>query len=103
MDQELVKKIEEQISSGNIVLFMKGTKEQPMCGFSKAVVDVLNDLGVEFNDINILEDQDVRQGLKEYASWPTYPQLYINKELVGGCDIVFELYQSGELKQMLSQ
>lgn len=102
MDEQLQQKIKEQISSGDIVLFMKGTKNQPMCGFSKVVVDILNNLGVEFSDINILEDEEIRQGLKEYSNWPTYPQLYVNSQLVGGCDIIIELFESGELKELLN-
>lgn len=102
MDEILKSKIEEILSSNKSVLFMKGTKEQPLCGFSKVVVQMLQSLSIDFKDINVLEDEELRQGLKEYSSWPTYPQLYINKELVGGCDIIMELYESGELEELFA-
>lgn len=102
MDEQIKTKIETILSSDKTVLFMKGTKDQPLCGFSKVVVEMLQNLSVDFKDINILEDEELRQGLKEYSSWPTYPQLYIDKELVGGCDIIMELYDSGELKELFA-
>ena len=83
------------------MLFMKGEKENPFCKFSKATVQVLNDSGIDFEPFDILQDPDVRQGLKDYSKWPTFPQLYANGKLVGGCDIVKELAESGELKEEL--
>lgn len=100
---EVVERIEQQINSHPVVVFMKGAPDFPMCGFSGQVVQALKNCGVEFGYVNILEDQEVREELKNYSSWPTYPQLYINGELVGGCDIVVQLYESGELKPMLEQ
>ncbi|AFB31323.1 glutaredoxin-like protein grla [Rickettsia massiliae str. AZT80] len=93
--------IENEIKNNKVVLFMKGTKESPACGFSGTVVAILNKLGVEFRDINVLFDAELREDLKKFSDWPTFPQLYINAELVGGCDIARELYQSGELEKML--
>ena len=93
--------IENEIKNNKVVLFMKGTKESPACGFSGTVVAILNKLGVEFRDINVLFDAELREDLKKFSDWPTFPQLYINGELVGGCDIARELYQSGELEKML--
>lgn len=93
--------IENEIKNNKVVLFMKGTKEAPMCGFSGKVVAILNKLGVEFRDIDVLKDPELREALKSFSDWPTFPQLYINGELVGGCDIVAELYNNGELEKML--
>ena len=93
--------IKNEIKNNKVVLFMKGTKESPACGFSETVVAILNKLGVEFRDINVLFDAELREDLKKFSDWPTFPQLYINGELVGGCDIARELYQSGELEKML--
>lgn len=94
--------IENLIQNNNIVLFMKGYKEMPMCGFSGTVVHILRNLDVDFKDINILDDQEMRQAIKEYTDWPTIPQLYIKGEFIGGCDIIRELYSSGELKKILA-
>ena len=96
-------KIEEILSGSKVVLFMKGTQSFPMCGFSARACAILQDIGVSFKDINVLEDEDIRQGIKEYGNWPTIPQLYINKQLVGGSDIMMEMYQSGELQEMLKK
>ena len=96
-------RIKNEITSSDVVLFMKGTPVFPQCGFSAAVVQVLSQLGVKFKGINILEDADMRQGVKEFANWPTIPQLYIKGEFVGGCDIVKEMYTSGELADLLKQ
>ncbi|MEY3197132.1 MAG: Glutaredoxin [Pseudomonadota bacterium] len=101
MGQDTYKFIDDTIKNNKVVLFMKGAADFPQCGFSAAVVHVLNTLGVEFKDINVLTSDELRQGIKDYADWPTIPQLYINGEFVGGCDIVKELYSSGELKKML--
>ncbi|AFE54567.1 glutaredoxin 3 [Rickettsia typhi str. TH1527] len=101
MENKNLKFIQNAIKKNKVVLFMKGTKEMPACGFSGTVVAILNKLGVEFSDINVLFDTSLREDLKKFSDWPTFPQLYINGELVGGCDIVKELYQNGELEKML--
>lgn len=93
--------IRKEITSNDVVLFMKGTKKFPQCGFSAVVVSILEQLGVNFRDINILEDQELRQGIKDFSDWPTIPQLYVKGEFIGGCDIVKEMKQSGELEQLL--
>lgn len=98
---ELQSEITEQINSAPVVLYMKGTASQPMCGFSARAVGILNNLGVPFTDFNILEREDLRLGLKEFSQWPTFPQLYVNGDLVGGADIMVEMYQSGELATLL--
>jgi monothiol glutaredoxin len=104
MDDATRTRIEGILSSSTVVLFMKGTKSFPQCGFSATVVEILRRSGVaEFSDVNILEDPELRQGLKEYSSWPTYPQLYVNGKLVGGCDIVRDMYESGELAPVLGK
>ncbi len=92
--------IKETVTANNVVLFMKGTKTMPQCGFSQRVAGVLNFMGVEFADVNVLADDDIRQGIKDYSDWPTIPQLYVNGEFVGGCDIVTEMTLSGELDQL---
>ena len=96
-------KIREQITTDPVVLYMKGTPVFPMCGFSAAVVQILSQTGVKFQTYNVLDDADLRQGLKEFSNWPTFPQLYVDGELVGGCDIVREMYQSGELTQLFDE
>ncbi|MCE2992919.1 MAG: Grx4 family monothiol glutaredoxin [Alphaproteobacteria bacterium] len=103
MSNPTFERIESDLIGNDIVLYMKGTKDMPMCGFSGAVVMILTKLGVEFKDINILEDEELRQGIKEYTNWPTIPQLYVKKEFIGGCDIVKEMFLSGELIQLLSK
>jgi len=96
--------IRETVTSHPVVLYMKGTPQFPQCGFSGAIVEVLRQVGLrEVTVVNVLEDPEVRQGIKEYANWPTIPQLYINGEFVGGSDIVREMYESGELKTMLTE
>ena len=102
-DQSVNDRIKQQIGGDDVVLYMKGTPVFPMCGFSAAVVQVLSRTGVKYQSYNILEDQDLRQGLKEFSNWPTFPQLYIKGELVGGCDIVREMYESGELEGYLQE
>ncbi len=89
--------IKNEISSNQIVLFMKGTPVFPMCGFSAAVAKVLSDLGVKFSSVNVLESEEMREGIKQFSNWPTIPQLYIKEEFIGGCDIIKEMYESGEL------
>jgi monothiol glutaredoxin len=93
--------IRETIEKNDVVLFMKGTKMMPQCGFSSRVAGVLNFMGVEFADVNVLADAEVRQGIKDFSDWPTIPQLYVKGEFVGGCDIVTEMTLSGELDQLL--
>ncbi|KAJ0246972.1 Monothiol glutaredoxin-S14 [Hirschfeldia incana] len=95
--------LENLVKSEKVVLFMKGTKDFPMCGFSNTVVQILKNLNVPFEDVNILENEMVRQGLKEYSSWPTFPQLYIDGEFFGGCDITLEAFQSGELQEVVER
>lgn len=95
--------IQNYIDSNDVVLFMKGTKEMPMCGFSSRIVHILNTLKVNFLDVNVLENDDLREGIKIFSDWPTIPQLYIQGEFIGGCDITTQLYESGELQKMLSQ
>ena len=94
-------KIENLLNSNKVVLFMKGTAQFPMCGFSSRATAILQDIGVEFKDINVLDDEEIRQGIKEYGNWPTIPQLYVNKKLVGGSDIMMEMYQAGELQTLI--
>jgi len=94
-------RIEQLLNENQIVLFMKGTQSFPMCGFSSRACAILQDIGVTFKDVNVLEDEEIRNGIKEYGNWPTIPQLYINKTLVGGSDIMMEMYQNGELQEML--
>jgi len=98
---DINKKIKTIIDSNSIVLFMKGTPEAPQCGFSMAVSNILKHLNVKFEGINVLESDEIRQGIKVYADWPTIPQLYIKGEFVGGCDIVKEMFEKGELKELL--
>ena len=95
--------IRETVTANDVVLFMKGTKAMPQCGFSSRVAGVLNYMGVEFADVNVLENADIRQGIKDYSEWPTIPQLYVKGEFVGGCDIVTEMTLSGELDQLFEQ
>ena len=101
MENIVFDRIRKQIESNDVVLYMKGTAMFPQCGFSAAVVQILSQLGVPFKDVNVLEDSDIRQGIKDFTDWPTIPQLYIKGEFVGGCDIVREMYENGELQQLL--
>jgi len=98
---KIFEEIKIQISSNEIVLFMKGTKNFPQCGFSAMVIDILQNMKSEFKDINVLADDALRQGIKKYSNWPTIPQLYINSQFIGGCDIVRELYKNGELSNII--
>jgi len=103
MDLEAKKQeIDLTVKDNNVVLFMKGNKMAPMCGFSAHVVQVLNQLGVDFETRDVLTDEELRIAIKEYSDWPTLPQLYVHGEFIGGCDIVNELYQSGELKKIVA-
>ena len=94
--------IENEIKSNDVVLFMKGTPTFPMCGFSAATVEVLNKIGVKFESVNVLESDEMREGIKKYSNWPTIPQLYVKEEFIGGCDIVREMFESGELLELLN-
>ncbi|PHP27326.1 Grx4 family monothiol glutaredoxin [Limimaricola cinnabarinus] len=96
-------RIDEIVKSNDVVLFMKGTKTMPQCGFSSRVAGVLNFMNLDFRDVNVLEDNEIRQGVKDYSDWPTIPQLYVKGEFVGGCDIITEMTLSGELDQMFEQ
>jgi monothiol glutaredoxin len=100
---DAVEQIKKDIAENDVVLFMKGTPMAPMCGFSAAVVQVLNHLGVKYKGINVLADQDVRQGIKDFSNWPTIPQLYVKGEFVGGCDIVREMAEAGELQTLFKE
>ncbi|MGL4497109.1 MAG: Grx4 family monothiol glutaredoxin [Beijerinckiaceae bacterium] len=95
-------RIDAEVKANDVVLFMKGTPQFPMCGFSGQVVQILDYVGVPYKGINVLEDADIRQGIKDYSNWPTIPQLYVKGEFIGGCDITREMFQSGELQQMLA-
>ncbi len=94
--------IDNEVKANDVVLFMKGTPESPMCGFSGRATQILNTLGVPFKGINVLDSNDLRQGIKDYTNWPTVPQLYVKGEFVGGSDIMMEMYQSGELKTLMA-
>lgn len=94
-------KIDALLNENSVVLFMKGNQSFPQCGFSARACSILQDLGVKFKDVNVLEDEGIRNGIKVYGNWPTIPQLYINKKLVGGSDIMMEMYQSGELQDLM--
>ena len=99
---DVSEQIKNEIASNDIVLFMKGTPVFPMCGFSASVVQILTKLEFEFSSINVLDSNQMREGIKEYSNWPTIPQLYIKEEFIGGCDIVKEMYESGELLELLN-
>ena len=101
MDKTISDHIARDIKKNRVILFMKGTKQMPLCGFSAKVVNLLKDLEIDFETRNVLEDDELREGIKAYSNWPTLPQLYIHGTFIGGCDIVSELYESGELKELL--
>ena len=101
MDQQTKDFINNEIDSNEVCLFMKGTPDAPQCGFSMAISNMLKILEIKFKGVNVLENENLRQGIKEFSDWPTIPQLYIKKEFVGGCDIVKEMYENGELKNIL--
>ena len=103
MDENLKKKINAELEKSEVCLFMKGTPEIPQCGFSLAISNLLKHLQVEFKGINVLEDNDIREGIKQYSDWPTIPQLYIKGEFIGGCDIVKEMFEKGDLQKKLSE
>ena len=103
MDQQTKDLINKEIENNDVCLFMKGTPDAPQCGFSMAVSNILKILEVNFKGVNVLDNQQIREGIKEYSEWPTIPQLYIKKEFLGGCDIVKEMYENGELKKILEE
>jgi monothiol glutaredoxin len=102
MNETIKKRINDLIEKNEVCLFMKGTPDVPQCGFSLAVANVLKHLNVNFKGINVLEDNNIREGIKEFSDWPTIPQLYINKKFIGGCDIVKEMFEKGDLQKILS-
>ena len=102
-DNQVLDRIGEEIAANDVVLFMKGTPQVPQCGFSAAVTNVLLQLGVPFKGVDVLADDAIRQGIKAFSNWPTIPQVYVKGEFVGGCDIVREMYQSGELQRLLEE
>ena len=99
---DVIELIKNEIKSNDVVLFMKGTPAFPMCGFSAAVVQILNNIGVQFNSINVLDNEKMREEIKNYSNWPTIPQLYVKEEFIGGCDIVKEMNDSGELLELFN-
>ncbi len=101
-DIDITLNIKNEIKSNDVVLFMKGTPAFPMCGFSAGVVQILNDMGVKFSSINVLDNEKMREGIKNYSNWPTIPQLYVKEEFIGGCDIVKEMNDSGELLELFN-
>ncbi|MBS7792574.1 Grx4 family monothiol glutaredoxin [Roseococcus sp. SDR] len=103
MSDDVTARIEADIKGNPVVLYMKGTPVFPQCGFSARVVQILSHVGVPFKGVNVLEDMEIREGIKAYTNWPTIPQLYVQGEFVGGCDIVMEMFQSGELQAMLKE
>jgi monothiol glutaredoxin len=100
---DITAKIDAEVKANDVLLFMKGTPQFPMCGFSGQVVQILNHLGVAFKGVNVLDDMTIREGVKAYSNWPTIPQLYVKGEFVGGCDITREMFQTGELAQMMAE
>ncbi len=103
MNDKIKNKIKNIIDEHEVMLFMKGTPSMPQCGFSAAVVGVLNHMGISFETINVLQDQEIREGIKTFSDWPTIPQLYVKKEFVGGCDIIREMHENGELTQFFEE
>ncbi|AHM05257.1 putative monothiol glutaredoxin ycf64-like protein [Roseibacterium elongatum DSM 19469] len=103
MSEDAKTRIKDTVTANDVVLFMKGSKDMPQCGFSSRVAGVLNYMGVPYQDVNVLADEDIRQGIKDYSDWPTIPQLYVKGEFIGGCDIVTEMTLSGELDQLFDE
>ena len=103
MDTTVSERISQEVADNPVVLYMKGTPVFPQCGFSAAVVQILSHLGVKFKGVHVLTDPGIRQGIKEFSSWPTIPQLYVKGEFIGGCDIIREMYETGELQQVFEQ
>ncbi|MEQ8349782.1 MAG: Grx4 family monothiol glutaredoxin [Sneathiellaceae bacterium] len=102
-DTSVTERIRQEIDTAPVMLFMKGTPVFPQCGFSSVVVQVLNHLGVKFSSVDVLTDPEIRQGIKEFSNWPTIPQLYVKGEFVGGCDIIREMFETGELQQYMTE
>jgi monothiol glutaredoxin len=102
MEDNITTWLTQKITASDVVLFMKGTPELPECGFSNQVVQILNHLGIEYSSVNVLEDEKIRNGIKEYTNWPTIPQLYVKSEFVGGCDILREMFEENELQKMFT-
>ena len=103
MENIVFERIKKELATDEVVLFMKGTPVFPQCGFSAAVAQILGILGVKYHSIDVLQDSDIRQGIKDFSNWPTIPQLYIKEEFIGGCDIIREMYEAGELQELLEQ
>ena len=103
IDENTRERIQKEVGSNDVLLFMKGTPVFPQCGFSAAVIQVLSHLQVKFNSVNVLENMDIREGIKHYSDWPTIPQLYVKGEFVGGCDIIREMFETGELSSFLEE
>ena len=103
MEQNTKDKIQNIINENDVLLFMKGTPVMPQCGFSAAVVGILSHMGIKYNSVNVLEDPEIREGIKEFSDWPTIPQLYVKGEFIGGCDIVKDMFEKGKLKQLLEE
>ena len=103
MDDHVSESIQSTIDSNDVVLFMKGSKEMPQCGFSNAVVNALSYLDVKFEDVDVLQNEEIREGIKVFSDWPTIPQLYVKGEFIGGCDIVKEMFETGELSQLFTE
>ncbi len=101
--EDVAKKIESQIANNKVILYMKGSRDMPQCGFSARVVNILNSYGVDYETVDVLSDPEIRQGIKDYSNWPTIPQLYINGQFVGGCDICVEMDQNGELGGLIKE
>ena len=99
---DVSEQIKNEIKSNNVVIFMKGTPVFPMCGFSAAVAQILTDIGVKFNSVNVLDSDEMRDGIKKFSNWPTIPQLYVKEEFIGGCDIIKEMFESGELLDLFN-
>ena len=99
---DVTENIKNEIKTNDVVLFMKGTPVFPMCGFSASLVQILNNVGIKFNSVNVLDNDEMREGIKKFSNWPTIPQLYIKEEFIGGCDIVKEMYESGELLELVN-
>lgn len=103
MSEAIKEKIQSQIDSNNIILYMKGSRQQPMCGFSAQVVKILDSYGVDYATVDVLQDDSIRQGIKDFSEWPTIPQLYVSGKFIGGCDICTEMHFNGELKPLVSK
>ena len=103
LDEAIKTRLDSEISSAQVVLFMKGTKVQPECGFSNAVVNALSFMNIEYKDVNVLESDELRQGIKDFTNWPTIPQLYVKGEFIGGCDIILDMHKTGELSEVLKE